>query len=161
MLKEKTKVFYPIINFIGIHMVPTLVVFLCCLPIIFLFEQSNNFNVGTIIFFIGAILSVILQGVSDITMHKYKKNKTTPFIRDGVWKYSRHPNYLAEILMWWNIGLLCVSSLLGYWYILIGAIANTMLFLFVSIPLADGKQSKKEGFLEYKKQTRMLLPIKK
>jgi hypothetical protein len=36
-----------------------------------------------------------------------------------------------------------------------------MLFLFVSIPLAEGKQAKKHGFLEYKKQTRMLLPIKK
>lgn len=41
------------------------------------------------------------------------------------------------------------------------AVANTVLFLAVSIPMADGKQSKKEGFAEYKKQTRMLLPIKK
>ena len=63
--------------------------------------------------------------------------------------------------MWWSIGLLCVSSLLDYYFILVGAVANTMLFLCVSIPLAEGKQSKKEGFLEYKNQTRMLLPIKK
>jgi steroid 5-alpha reductase family enzyme len=161
MLKEKTKLFYPVVNFIGIHMVPTLVVFLCCLPLIYLFENSNYSNVGTIIFFVGSILSMILQGVADIQMHKYQKNRTMPFIRDGLWKYSRHPNYLAEILMWWNIGLLCVTSLHGYWYILIGAVANTMLFMFVSIPLADGKQSKKDGFLEYKKATRMLLPIKK
>ena len=161
MLKEKTKIFYPVVNFIGIHMVPTLVVFLCCTPLICLFENSNYLNVGTIIFFVGSILSMILQGVADIQMHKYQKNRTMPFIRDGLWKYSRHPNYLAEILMWWNIGLLCVTSLHGYWYILIGAVANTMLFMFVSIPLADGKQSKKDGFLEYKKATRMLLPIKK
>lgn len=161
MLKEKTGMFYPIINFVGIHLVPTLVVFLCCLPLMFLFENNNYTNVGTIIFFTCAILSVILQGVSDITMHKYKKNRKTPFIRDGVWKYSRHPNYLAEILMWWSVGLLCVSSLTGYLYILIGAAANTMLFMFVSIPLAEGKQAKKEGFLEYKKATRILLPIKK
>ena len=161
MLKEKTKVFYPIINFIGIHMVPTIIVYLCCLPLIYLFEFGNSINIGTVIFFVGALLSVVLQCVSDITMHKYKRNKTTPFIRNGVWKYSRHPNYLAEILMWWNVALLCVTSLLGYYHILIGALSNTMLFLFVSIPLAEGKQAKKDGFLEYKKQTRMLLPIKK
>ncbi len=41
------------------------------------------------------------------------------------------------------------------------AVANTVLFLAVSIPMADGKQSKKESFAEYKKQTRMLLPTKK
>jgi steroid 5-alpha reductase family enzyme len=47
------------------------------------------------------------------------------------------------------------------WWLLAGALVNTLLFLFVSIPLADGKQSKKEGFAEYKTQTRMLLPIPK
>jgi len=36
-----------------------------------------------------------------------------------------------------------------------------VLFFAVSIPMADGRQSKKEGFADYKKQTRMLLPIKK
>ncbi|MBR2159809.1 MAG: hypothetical protein IJ938_00690, partial [Clostridia bacterium] len=53
-------------------------------------------------------------------------------------------------------------SVLGFkWYLILGAILNNLLFLFVSIPLADGKQSKKEGFEDYKKSTRMLLPIKK
>jgi len=42
-----------------------------------------------------------------------------------------------------------------------GAVANTVLFLAVSIPMADKRQSRKDGFAEYKKQTRMLLPIKK
>jgi steroid 5-alpha reductase family enzyme len=47
------------------------------------------------------------------------------------------------------------------WYLLGGAFFNTLLFLFVSIPLADGKLSKRDGFAEYKKQTRALFPIKK
>jgi len=53
-------------------------------------------------------------------------------------------------------------AVLGFkWYLVAGAAANTLLFLCVSIPLADGRQSRKEGFAEYRKQTRMLLPIKK
>jgi hypothetical protein len=47
------------------------------------------------------------------------------------------------------------------WYLLLGAVLNTLLFLCISIPMADKRQSKKDGFAEYKKQTRMLLPIKK
>ena len=117
-------------------------------------------NVWVIIFIIVSFLAVILQGTSDIQMHKYRKNKATPFIRTGLWKYSRHPNYLGEILMWWGIGL-CVFSMTPKWYLLIGAIANTLLFLFVSIPMADNRQSRKEGFSEYKKETWMLLPIPK
>ena len=106
-----------------------------------------------------SVLAVILQGTSDIQMHKFRKNRTGTFIRSGLWKYSRHPNYLGEIVMWWGIALSSVAVLGFKWYYIAGAIANTLLFLCVSIPLADGRQSKKEGFAEYKKQTRALLPI--
>jgi steroid 5-alpha reductase family enzyme len=161
MLSEKTKQFYPLINFLGIHLFPTIVVYLCVIPAVYLVKAEANANVFTIIFFVLAILSAILQGVSDIQMHKYKKKKETPFIRNGVWKYSRHPNYLGEILMWFSMALLVVLTLNNHYYFLIGAIVNFIMFMVVSIPMADKRQSKKDGFLEYKKQTRMLLPIKK
>ena len=41
MLKEKTKFFYPIVNFVGIHMVPTLIVYACILPAVFVFQSEN------------------------------------------------------------------------------------------------------------------------
>lgn len=75
--------------------------------------------------------------------------------------YSRHPNYLGEILMWWGIALPVVCAAPSAWFLVAGAVANTLLFFLVSIPMADGRQSRKEGFAEYKKQTRMLLPIRK
>lgn len=161
MLKEKTRKFYPIINFLGIHLFPTIVVYLCILPAVYLIKLNIESNIYTFILFGFAILSVFLQGVSDYQMHKYRKNKTTPFIRYGVWKYSRHPNYLAEIMMWWSIGLLVVLTLNDCYYLLLGAIVNTVMFICISIPLAENRQGKKEGFKEYKKQTRMLFPIKK
>jgi steroid 5-alpha reductase family enzyme len=94
-------------------------------------------------------------------MHKYRKNRATTFIRVGLWKYSRHPNYLGEITMWWSVALMVVCAMPSVWYVTIGAFANTLMFLFISIPMADKRQSKKDGFNEYKSQTRALLPIKK
>lgn len=162
MLKEKTKGFYPLINFLGIHLFPTLVVYLCMLPVSYLFHSSTENNAFVVIFFVLSLLSTLLQGISDCQMHHFKKQKTGKLIRIGVWKYSRHPNYLAEILMWWTIGLLSVFALKDHYWLLIGALVNTLMFLFVSIPMAENRQAKtKEGFIEYKKQTRMLLPIKK
>ena len=94
-------------------------------------------------------------------MHKFRKHRSGSFIRNGLWKYSRHPNYLGEITMWWGVGLSVTAAAPSAWYLLLGALANTVLFLAVSIPMADKRQSRKEGFSEYKKQTRMLLPIKR
>lgn len=42
------------------------------------------------------------------------------------------------------------------WPLLIGATVNTLMFLFISIPMADKRQSRKPGFTEYKKETRIL-----
>ena len=160
MLKEKTKKFYPFINLFGIHLFPTIVVYLCILPAAYLITFQVEANVFTFILFCFALMSAFMQGLADYQMHKYKLNKTTNFINSGLWKYSRHPNYLGEILMWFSIDLLVVLTIKGNYYFMIGAIINFIMFMVVSIPMAEKRQSKKDGFSEYKKKTRMLLPIK-
>lgn len=161
MLKEKTGVFYPLINFVGIHMVPTLVVYGCILPAVWAVINGVTANLGSVIFLCVSLGAATMQGIADYEMHTFRKNRTGAFIRNGLWKYSRHPNYLGEILMWWGVALSVICVAPNAWYLATGALSNTILFFAVSIPMADGRQSRKEGFAEYKKQTRMLLPIKK
>ena len=161
MLKEKTGVFYPVINFVGIHLVPTVVVYLCILPAVIAIESRAELNPVSVVFTILSLSATLIQGIADCQMHKYRKNRTTPFVRIGLWKYSRHPNYLGEILMWWGIGLACAFSIPDRWYLVMGALVNTALFAFVSIPMAEKRQSRKDGFDEYKRETRVLLPLAK
>ena len=161
MLSEKCGKFYPLINFIGIHMVPTLVVYACTLPAVYAVKGDFGVNFFCIFFLFISLFAVLLQGIADIQMHKFRKNRTSVFIRVGLWKYSRHPNYLGEILMWWGIALSVFSVDVSAWYLLFGAVFNTLLFFLVSIPMAEKRQSVKAGYEEYKKETRALLPIKK
>ncbi len=160
MLREKTGKFYPIINFVGIHMVPTLVVYGCTLPVACAIREGAEGNVWSVAAVCVCFGAAALQGIADLQMRRYRAERETPFCRRGLWRYSRHPNYLGELLMWWGAGL-SVFAVYTDWTLLIGAAANTALFMLVSIPMADGRQAKKEGFEEYKEQTRMLLPVKK
>ena len=161
MLKEKTGVFYPLINFVVIQMIPTHVVYSCILPAYVAVINVVAANLGSVIFLCVSLGAATMQGIADYEMHTFRRNRTGAFIRNGLWKYSRHPNYLGEILMWWGVALSVICVAPNAWYLATGALANTILFFAVSIPMADGRQSRKEGFAEYKKQTRMLLPIKK
>ena len=161
MLNEKTGIFYPVINFVGIHMVPTLVVYGCILPAVYAVREGIEANIASVLFLLLSLGAAIMQGISDIEMHKFRKNRNGAFIRTGLWKYSRHPNYLGEILMWWGVALSVICAAPSVYHLVMGAVANTILFFAVSIPMADKRQSRKEGFDEYQKQTRMLLPIKK
>lgn len=161
MLHQKTGAFYPFVNFTGIHMVPTLVVWGCILPAVYAVREGLVAKPASIAFVLLSVCAASMQGIADIQMHTFRRHRDGAFIRRGLWKYSRHPNYLGEILMWWGVGLAVVCAAPQAWYLLGGALANTVLFLAVSIPLAEGRQSRKPGYEEYKKQTRMLLPIRK
>lgn len=161
MLKEKTGKLYPFVNFCGIHLVPTLVVYGCILPVVFALSFEGSFNLWTVLFALLSLGATILQGVSDYQMHKFKRSGQVGFIRTGLWKHSRHPNYLGEILMWWGVALAVFSMMPSRVYLLVGAVLNTLLFLFISIPLADNHQARKEGFEAYRSQTRALLRLPK
>ena len=158
-IKANTGRLYPFINLLGIHIVPTIVTYAVTLPAVFVINLPDiGGNVWSYLCLAVSTVAFCMQGLADVQMHKYRKNRKGNFIRSGLWKYSRHPNYLGEILMWWGVGLSCCIYL-GIWYLIIGAVLNTLLFLFISIPLADKRQSRKEGYDEYRKQTWSLLPI--
>jgi len=159
--EKETGRLYPFINFTGIHMVPTLIVYLTTLPAVFVIRQELRANIGSFIGMVVCVGSATLQLVADTQMQKYRKSGQHGLIRTGLWKYARHPNYLGEILMWWGIAIQAVSVMPSHWWLVAGALANTILFFSVSIPLADKRQSAKPGYAEYKAGTRSLLPIPK
>ena len=159
--EKETGKLYQFISFTGIHMMPTLIVYLCTLPAVFVIKNEVQANAGSIAGTVICICAATLQLVSDTQMHRYRKSGRHGLIRTGLWKYARHPNYLGEILMWWGIGIQAVSVMPQYWWLLAGALANTVMFFTVSIPLADKRQSQKPGYAEYKASTRSLLPVPK
>lgn len=161
MLREKNGKIYPLLNFAGIHMMPTLIVYLCTLPAVFAIREEHSANIGSIVGMCVCIGAATLQLFADMQMQKYRKSGEHGLIRTGLWRNARHPNYLGEILMWWGVAIQAVSVMPARWWLIAGALANTIMFFTVSIPMADKRQSAKPGYAEYKAATRSLLPIPK
>ena len=81
---------------------------------------------------------------------------------DGLWKYSRHPNYFGNILLWFGIFIFCFAYDVPLWTI-IGPLWTTFLLLFVSgLPFLEASADKKYGtdkeYLKYKNETSILVP---
>ncbi len=162
MLKEKSGLFFPLVSLFGIMIFPTLVVFLCILPVIF-YIKNGGINILTVFGYCICITAVTIQLVSDIQLHRFRKvqKSRSMIIRKGLWKNSRHPNYLGEILMWWGVYIVLLSVEQNLWFLGIGAFINNMMFLFISIPMTERRISGyKEGFNEYLSETNMLIPFK-
>ena len=156
---------FGIINFIGIHLFPTMVVYMCMLPVTAAFSTDSSFSIFSIVFFLIAIGAVVIETYADYHMNLFKKDLADGYVsgccKYGLWRNARHPNYFGEILFWWSIYLMVVFSLPSQWYLFIGALVNTLMFLFVSIPMAESRLSRKGGYRRYRKSTHLLLPIPK
>jgi len=163
-IKDKTGVLYPLINLLGIQLMPTLIVYACIAPIVYMIIQNSGFSIWILPGLLISLLGLSLEAIADHQMQAFRSKNPgrKAIIREGLWKYSRHPNYLGEILMWWGAYLACMAADPSAWKLGLGALLNTALFLFISIPLAEKRLAKyKEGFTEYQTQTRMLLPFAK
>ena len=161
MLREKSGVFYPFVSLFGIMLFPTMVVYLCMLPALH-YMQSGGVNLFTCLGFALCLSAATLQLVADIQLHRFQKqaNNRGAIIRSGVWRHARHPNYLGEILMWWGVYVVLVSVRPALWLLGIGALTNTLMFLLISIPMAETRMAGyKEGFDRYVAETNRLLPI--
>lgn len=153
---------FQVVSFFGINLFPTIVVYLCMLPGIS-FIESSAFNVFTVLGFLVCVSAATLQLIADMQMHRFRRDNTIhgSIIRTGLWKYARHPNYLGEIMMWWGVYIIMLSSSPGTWFLIVGPLVNTLMFLGVSIPMADSRnRDLRPGFDEYVKETNSLLPLR-
>ncbi len=158
-LKDTTTFKAFINNLFGIHIIPTLIVNISLYPIQYiLLNPVVYFNV-LIFASIFTSMSVYLEYVADKQMKIFRSNiqnhgKT---MQKGLWKYSRHPNYLGEILFWIGIYLFGVSSGVAPIAILVCPLIMLALFIFISCPLMDNRSLKKRtDYKNYMKKTSQL-----
>jgi steroid 5-alpha reductase family enzyme len=164
LLKARSKSLFPLVNLFGIQIMPTLIVYACLLPGFYTILRGGGMNlltaIGLLLIFGGAGLEL----AADYQMQKFKQARSnrSQLLRSGLWRHSRHPNYLGEITVWWGVYLVMLSVYPDLWFLGLGALANTALFLFISIPLAENHLAAyKEGYEEFVRETRMLLPLPK
>lgn len=168
MYKERFPRMWHIVNFTGINLMPTIVVFLAMVPAFLLIEAGASTTVRTDFFtcFGTAVCigAATLQLISDNQAHRFRREHKGEVCTIGLWSCSRHPNYLGEILMWWGIYIiyLTVGKEAATWTGILlpaaGALANTCLFLFISIPMMERRQlANKPAYAEYRKKVRMII----
>ena len=147
-------------NFFGIHLFPTLIVNLGLFPLLFILTNSISVNIYLYLASIFTFLAVVLETVADEQMREFRSNplNSGKTMKYKLWKFSRHPNYLGEILFWYGIFFMGLSSgLMPYWT-LICPTAMLALFVFASCPMMDERSLKnRSDYKEYMEKTSMLL----
>ena len=104
-----------------------------------------------------------LETVADWQLERFRADPRShgQVMDRGLWRHSRHPNYLGEAVLWWGVGCLAVGSGVG-WAALLSPAALTFLLLRVSgVPiLEDGLRRRLPGYAAYAERTPAFLPFK-
>lgn len=115
------------------------------------------------------VAALVLEAVADMTklMHNRSSDESsTPWVNYGIWAWSRHPNYFAEMVTWWMILFASWPDIPSQFHLLalLSPIFVTCLLLFISgLPVleksADRKYARRPDYIAYKKSTSILIPI--
>ncbi len=161
MLRDKNpKVELPV-DLMAIHVFPTLQVFAAMLPVYAVTRSDRAWGLLDVVALVVGVGAVTLQLVSDTQQHRFARTKKPgESLTTGLWAWSRHPNYLGEILMWVSLLLFGLSALPGsWWWQVIGVVGMVAMFLGASIPMMEQRSlERRPGYQDVIDSIPMLLP---
>ncbi len=151
----------------------TLTVWIVMLPVIAIADSGSNLTASSPFTLVAValwLLGFVIEVTADVQKSTFKRNqladpKSLPFISTGLWRYSRHPNYFGEALLWWGLLVFALPALHGVaWLVCFGPVFITALLLFVSgIPLLEKSAVAKYGTLpayqDYQRRTSIFVPL--
>jgi steroid 5-alpha reductase family enzyme len=119
---------------------------------------------------IGAAIWAIGFGIESIADSQKRRFRGDPdnegrFISEGLWSWSRHPNYFGEIVLWIGVAVIAASTLEGWrWVTLVSPLFVIVLLTRISgIPLLERRADKRwggeESYERYKARTSVLIPV--
>jgi len=100
------------------------------------------------------------EAVGDAQLARFKHDPRNrgKIMDKGLWRFSRHPNYFGESLMWWGIFLVALEVPYG-WTTVVSPVLITFLLVRVSgIPMLEKKYAGNAEFQAYARKTNAFVP---
>lgn len=136
---------------------------LCAVMIPIYLTKTNTLNTTQIIAIILFLIAIIGETISDHQLYLFKKSKQKGVFKKGLWKYSRHPNYLFEFIIWVSLALFSVNTQLNLiaW---ISPISIYCVMRYITGPITEKSSLERRGddYKRYQESVGMIIPkIKK
>lgn len=159
--RKEWKLFY-LRSYFQIYLLQGLLLYLIVLPVLFINQSSIlNLQFLDVLGLMVWVLGFYFESVGDYQLKQFVTNPANKgkLMDQGLWRYSRHPNYFGEVTQWWGIFIVSLSIPAGF-ITIIGPVTITLLILFVSgVPLLEKKYAGRKDFEEYKKHTSIFIPL--
>ncbi len=147
--------------FFKIYMLQGIIMLALALPVMLIFNSNpEKYSlwdmVGVILFVTGFFFEI--TGDYQLAEFKKKPENKGKIITSGLWKYTRHPNYFGEALIWWGISIIAIPTDWGFLGLFSALIITYSLINFSGVPLLEKKYEGRPDWEAYKARTPMFVP---
>ncbi len=118
------------------------------------------------VLFLGALIGETVADQQQWDFHRAKKAAADAgqapegFLRSGLWRFSRHPNFFFEQAQWWILVIFAISAAGSPWqWTAVGALLLTVLFVGSTIFTESITRSKYPEYAEYQRTTSPIVPL--
>lgn len=112
---------------------------------------------GTLVFGAG----LFIEALGDWQLARFKANPENAgkVMDQGLWRYTRHPNYFGEAVVWWGLFLVALPAP-NVGFTILSPIVMTLLLLKVSgVPLLEKRMAEtRPAYQEYARKTPAFFP---
>jgi steroid 5-alpha reductase family enzyme len=152
-----------LVSLAGVHLMPTAIVavgMLAVWPAVTVRDRPPGVLDLAALAVTAAAIAV--EAVADLQLHRFAADPAQrgQVLRRGLWRYSRHPNYLGEIGFWSGLWLFALAAAPDWWWTVVGPGSMLLLFTVVSVPMMDRRSlARRPGYAEHMRRVPALLPL--
>lgn len=154
-------------SFLQVYMLQGLVIYVVSLPVSLLAVYGAHGGVSTLGWIGIGIWAIgfFFEAVGDWQLGSFMSNPANKgkLMTTGLWKYTRHPNYFGESLMWWGLAILA-GSVLGYTVLGLAVFAGPLLITYLllkvsGVPMLEAKMKEHPEWPAYEARTSVFIPL--
>lgn len=162
-LQEKRGWSYERTTGLAVFLPQAVLLFVVCLPVQLgqIGAVPAGFGILALFGFALAVFGIAYESIADWQLSVFKENPANKgkVMDQGLWAWSRHPNYFAEICTWWGIWLIAAETALGFWSFIGPAFLTFTLLRWSGVPLLEkGMKTSRPGYADYAARTSAVFP---
>lgn len=113
---------------------------------------------GAAVFLVGLAFEVI--GDAQLSRFKADPGSRGQVMDKGLWRYTRHPNYFGDSVVWWGIWLVAVGSGAAWWTLIGPAVMTFMLVKVSGVAMTEADiADRRPGYADYIRRTSAFVPL--
>ena len=161
-MREKHGNQFPLISLFTVFALQGALMWIISLPIQVGIIRGQEWNATAVAGVIFCAVGIFFETVGDYQLARFKAQPVNSglVMNEGLWRYTRHPNYFGDFLVWWGFYLLAAEPK-SWWWTILGPLLMSWLLIRVSGVrlLENSLHSRVKGYATYVAKTSAFFPL--